>query len=124
MLTLVQADARIMAVSDGAASATQRPLERAGLEGLVEQVVSVDDVKRSKASPEVCRPAAVQAGARAGRAMLVDAQPWDIQGATQAGWLGAHVARGVPFPSAVMRRPDLEDDTLAEVAGCVVEPTP
>jgi 2-haloacid dehalogenase len=124
MRTLAQAGIRIMAVSNGAAASTRHLLEQAGLDKLVERIVSVDDVKRSKPAPEVYRYAASQAGAEAGHVMLVAAHPWDIHGAKQAGWQAGYVARGVPFPSSVMRKPDVEGETLSEVAQRLVELRP
>ncbi len=47
---------------------------------------------------------------------LVATHPWDIHGARSAGWLGAYVERGVPFPSHVMHPPDVTGETLAETA--------
>lgn len=116
MATLAGAGIRIVAVSNGASSATRHLLERSGLDRFVERIVSVDDVGRSKPAPEVYGHAARQAGVEPGAMALVATHPWDIHGAKQAGWLGAYVARGVPFPASVMRRPDIEGEELAEVA--------
>ena len=124
MQALAQAGIRLMALSNGSASSTRHLLERAGLGGLVERVVSVDDVKRSKPRPEVYRYAAEQVGVDADRMALVAAHPWDVHGAKQAGWLTAYVARGVPFPSSVMSRPDVEGASLSEVARRLVELKP
>lgn len=124
MSTLAGAGVRVMAVSNGAASATRHLLVRSGLDRFVERIVSVEDVKRSKPAPEVYDFAVREAGVEPGAMALVATHPWDIQGAKQAGWLGAYVARGVPFPTSVMRRPDLEAETLAEVARRIAELTP
>lgn len=124
MARLTEAGLRVMAVSNGASSSTRHLLGQSGLDRFVERIVSVEDVKRSKPAPEVYRFAAKEAGLEPGRIALVAAHPWDIQGARQAGWLGAYVARGIPFPTAVMKRPDLEGETLAEVANRIVELTP
>ena len=124
MAALAGAGLRIMAVTNGATSLTRHLLERSGLDRHVERIVSVDDVRRSKPAPEVYRHTMEQAGVEPGRMALVATHPWDIQGARQVGWLGAYVARGVPFPTAVMREPEIEGETLAEVARRIVELVP
>lgn len=124
MRMLVAAGIRVVAVSNGATSSTRQLLEQAGLDRLVERIVSVNDVKRSKPSPEVYRHAAEKVGVDAGKVMLVAAHPWDVHGAKQAGWQAAYVARSVPFPSDVMRKPDIEGATLGEVARSLVELDP
>lgn len=116
MGTLRAAGLRVLVVTNGSAPLAQRLLARAGLDGLAERVVSVDEVRRSKPAPEVYRHAAALLGLAAPEMALVATHPWDIHGARAAGWMGAYVARGVPFPAAVMAPPQVEGETLAEVA--------
>jgi 2-haloacid dehalogenase len=117
---LHQAGIRVFALSNGAASATRSLLEKAGMIDLVEEILSVDDVQRSKPRPEVYLHAVETAKARPGEMMLVAAHPWDINGAKAAGLLGGYVCRGVPYPADVMTAPDVEGDSLAEVARAVI----
>ena len=124
LATLTRAGLRVMAVSNGATSSTRHLLDRSGLGRFMERIVSVDDVKRSKPAPEIYHFAARETGVEPQAIALVATHPWDIQGAKQAGWLGAYVARGVPFPASVMRGPDIEAETLADVAGRITELTP
>jgi 2-haloacid dehalogenase len=111
---------RILALSNGAASATHALFDRAGMTGLVDQILSVDDVKLSKPRPEVYLYAVEQARVQPGEAMLVATHPWDVNGAKAAGLLGGYVCRGRPYPDTVMTAPDVEGDTLLEVARAIV----
>jgi len=52
--------------------------------------------------------------------MRVARLPWDINGARAAGLLGGYVCRGRPYPDAIMKAPDVEGDTLEEVARAIV----
>jgi 2-haloacid dehalogenase len=113
--TLARAGLRVMAVSNGARAATQGLLEQAGLDSLVEQVVSVEDVKLFKPRHEVYDHAVRLAGVSASRVALVAVHAWDINGAKAAGLTTAYVSAERPF-SPVMRRPDLEASSLAEAA--------
>jgi 2-haloacid dehalogenase len=113
--TLKDAGIRIIALSNGAAASTQALLEGAGLDGFVERIVSVDDVRRSKPRPEVYLHAAGEAGVAPGEVALVATHAWDVHGAKSAGLMGAFVARGQPYP-AVMTPPDVTGETLGDVA--------
>jgi 2-haloacid dehalogenase len=68
-------------------------LERAGLDGYVEQVVSVEAVRRWKPAPEPYQHAAAACGVAPGRMALVAAHAWDIHGARRAGLLTSWVSR-------------------------------
>ena len=87
-------------------------LRQAGLDRLVEQVVSVEDVKLFKPRPEVYAHAARQCRVRLNRMALVAVHPWDINGAKAAGCIGAYVTVDRPFAST-MRAPDLQAPSLA-----------
>jgi 2-haloacid dehalogenase len=114
---------RILALSNGAASATHSLFDHAGMTGLVDQILSVDDVKLSKPRPEVYLYAVEQARVKPVEAMLVATHPWDVNGAKAAGLLGGYVCRGRPYPVTVMKTPDVEGDTLEEVARAIIAMT-
>ena len=112
---LADAGIRIVALSNGASKTTKGLLAAAGLDGLVERVLSVEEVKLSKPRPEVYLYAARAAGLAPAELALVAAHPWDIHGAGVADLLGAYVARGRPF-SPALRAPDVTGETLLDVA--------
>jgi 2-haloacid dehalogenase len=117
--TLRRSGIRIVALSNGAAAATHALFDHAGMTELVDQILSVDDVRLSKPRPEVYLYAVEQARVQPGEAMLVATHPWDINGAKAAGLLGGYVCRGRPYPDAIMKAPDVEGDTLEEVARAI-----
>lgn len=112
---LADASIRIAALSNGAAKSTRGLLQAAGLDRLVELVLSVEDIKLSKPRPEAYLYAAQAAGVVPSEMALVATHPWDVHGASMADLTGAYVARGRPFSSA-LRSPDLSGETLLEVA--------
>ena len=112
---LVDAGIPVMALSNGAKSSTKALLDRAGFSDLVEEVVSVDEVKLAKPRTEVYLHAADKAGIKPAELALVAAHPWDINGAAAAGLVTAYLAADRPYSSA-MRSPDLEAETLPELA--------
>jgi len=120
---LSQAGIAIVALSNGARASTQELLGRAGLDGLVEHVLSVDDIGLSKPRREVYLHAAVAAGIEPRELALVATHPWDIHGAKSAGLMAGYVERGRPFP-AVMRAPDIRGETLLDVVQSFVELDP
>lgn len=112
---LVEAGIPVMALSNGAKSSTKALLERAELSHLVEEVVSVDEVKLAKPRAEVYLHAADKAGVEPAELALVAAHPWDINGAAAAGLVTAYLTADRPY-SRAMRAPDKEASTLPELA--------
>ncbi len=113
--TLHRAGLGIMAVSNGARAATWSLLEAARLDGLVEHVVSVEDIGLFKPRPEVYGHAAQVAGIKPRRLALVAAHPWDVHGAKAADLTAVYVSAERPFPST-MRPPDAEAPSLIGAA--------
>lgn len=113
-------DVGVMALSNGDKASTEHLLKRAGLDRLVAEVVTVEEVKLAKPRAEVYERAAKRAHLHRGELMLVAAHPWDVHGAKAARLQAAYVARGVPYPS-VLRTPDLEGESLAAVAAEIVD---
>ncbi len=110
---------RILAVSNGARTATQSLLKNGGLDDLVAHVVSVEDVKLFKPQRGVYDRAVRVAGVKARRVALVAAHAWDINGAKAAGLTTAYLSADQPF-SPVMRKPDVEALSLAALARALV----
>lgn len=119
---LAGARIRILALSNGPASSTKALLASAGLDGYVEAVLSVEDVKRSKPRPEVYLHAVRSAGVEPHEVALVATHAWDCHGAKAAGLMTGFVARHQPYPSA-MRSPDVIGQELADVARSLAVPT-
>lgn len=110
---------RVVALSNGAASASRSLLDRAGMSDLAEHVLSVESVQLAKPRGEVYRHALDVTGVRPDEAMLVACHPWDITGAKAVGFLGGYVARGKPYP-AVMTPPDVTGEDLIATATAIL----
>ena len=119
LATLSSAGISAIAASNGSAEATADLVQRAGLREAMKLVISVDEVGLSKPRREVYLHAASRAGVQPDRLALVATHPWDIHGAKAAGLMTGFVARGQDFPPT-MSAPDVQGDTLAEVAGELV----
>lgn len=111
---------RVMALSNGSPAFVANLLDRSGLSGGFERIVSVDDAQCLKPRPEVYRYAAEAAGVDAGELALVATHAWDIHGAGSAGLVTGYVARGKPYPP-VMRAPEVVGESLVEVARKLVD---
>lgn len=110
---------RVLAVSNGARSATRGLLEGGGLADLVTAIVSVEDVKVFKPRREVYDEAVRVAGVEASRMALVAVHGWDVNGAKAAGLTTAYVSAEQPFPP-VMRAPDVNAASLLAAARALV----
>ncbi len=108
---LREAGVRGMALTNGAADFTRKLLAQEGLGGLLDPVLSVEDIGVYKPRREIYRHAAQQAGAAPDRVALVAIHAWDINGAIAAGLRGAYVSVQGPYPG-FMRKPDVVAPSL------------
>jgi 2-haloacid dehalogenase len=96
---LRDAGMRLVTLTNGSAELTQVLLERGGVEHLIEQRLSVSEVRRWKPAPEPYVMAAERCGVPIADMALIAAHPWDVDGAARAGMRGAWLnRRGVPYP--------------------------
>lgn len=114
------AGVRLVTLTNGSAENTLRLLRRAGLDEDVEQVLSVDDVRRWKPAPEIYHHAVRSSGVGPDRLALVAAHAWDTHGAHRAGLTTGWVARRdgrfghhAPFPDH-FAAPDVVGHDLVE----------
>lgn len=112
---LIEADIPVIALLNGSRSSTKALLAGVELDDLVEEIVSVDEVKLAKPRTEVYLHAAEKAGIKPEELALVAAHPWDIHGAAKAGLVTAYLAADRLFPRT-MRTPDMESQTLPVLA--------
>lgn len=112
---LGDAGIRIFALSNGAAAASEKLLQKAELMTRVERVISVDEIKKFKPRGEVYLHAAQLAGIVPSEMALVATHAWDVHGAKRAGLTAGFVSRGQAFP-AMMLQPDVTGASLLDVA--------
>jgi 2-haloacid dehalogenase len=112
---LREAKVRVITLTNGSAENTGKLLARAKLDGLVERVVTIDEVKRWKPAKEVYLHAAKVAEVEPARMALVAAHDWDCHGAARAGLVTGFVARGGKGFHPAMDPPDVKGPSLKEV---------
>jgi len=112
-----EGEARMATLTNEPAELTSVWLERSELRHYFEQVFDTSAVMAWKPRPEPYVYAARELGLATERTALVSAHPWDIHGATCAGLVGAWLHRpGAAYPQ-MMNPPDVQADTLDELAG-------
>ena len=97
---LADAGIRTVTLSNGAPRVAESLLERAGVRGLVEECLSVNDAGRWKPAPEAYAFAARRCAADPGDLTLIAVHPWDIDGARRAGLRAGWLSRdGGEYPA-------------------------
>lgn len=109
------AGVRMVTLTNGSAQNTAALLRRAGIDGDIEQVLSVDDIQRWKPAAEIYRHAAESTQVPPDRVALVAAHAWDTHGAHQAGLTTGWVARLEDEFPAIYATPDVTGRDLVEV---------
>jgi 2-haloacid dehalogenase len=116
MAMLHDAGLRIVTLTNGTAVNTTHLLERNGLTGYVEQVLSVDTVGRWKPAAAPYLHAAESTGTAPERVALVAAHAWDVHGARRAGLRTGWVSRLEGTRAPYFAAADLSAVTLDEWA--------
>ena len=107
---------RLVTLTNGSFAQSQGLLERAGLSGLVEQRLSVDDAGRWKPHPDAYAYAARQCGVPLERCAMVAVHPWDLWGASQVGMTTGWVDRQDSVWPAVFSAPDVRGTDFSATA--------
>jgi 2-haloacid dehalogenase len=95
---------RLVTLTNGATSVTQRLLNDAGLIDAFEFLLSGEQAGFWKPDPRAYAYALSRCGVQAAEAMLVTVHPWDTDGARRAGLSAAWVNRaGVDYPTTSAR---------------------
>ena len=107
---------RLVTLTNGSTSVSERLLGSAGLLDHFERLMSVEDAGVWKPARAAYAHALDVCGVDADRALLVAVHPWDVDGAQRAGLRGAWINRqGAPYPDH-FRAPDLRAPSLEELA--------
>jgi 2-haloacid dehalogenase len=107
---LVRAGFTVAALTNSPQEAANAQLNHAGLDDLLDPILSVEMVRRFKPHASVYRAAAERLGVSLSDMVMVAAHDWDIAGAMAAGCRGTFIERGgrpyssaFPPPSATAR---------------------
>jgi 2-haloacid dehalogenase len=106
---------RLVAFTNGAAAGAEGLLERAGVRDVVDRFLSVEGLGVWKPHPDAYAYAARALEEDPADLTLVAVHPWDLDGASRAGWRSAYVDRsGAPWPEA-FRAPDHRVGSLSDL---------
>ena len=120
MQRLSTAGFKLAALTNGSTDVASSQIENAGLDELLDRVISVDEVGRFKPDPAPYRHAAEVMGVDIAEMVLVAAHDWDCAGAMAAGAEAVFVKRpgsiwGIPTPPPEKQVADIVK--LAEALG-------
>ena len=111
---------RVVTLTNGTPDATRKLLKRAGIDRIVERVITVEEVKKWKPAREVYLHAAEVLKVPPARLALVAAHDWDCHGAGRAGLTAGFVARGRAAYNPAMDPPTVKGTTLKEVVDALL----
>jgi 2-haloacid dehalogenase len=120
LATLRDAGLRIVALTNSGAQAGRRTLEGCGLLALIERVLGVDAVSTFKPHPDVYAYALSELKEDPHRVALLATHPWDLAGAAHGGLRTAWVRHRPRAWPAVFPNPDVQADTLTDLATAIL----
>jgi len=113
---LSSAGFRLVTMTNGSNTLTERLLAKAGLVNLFEELLDVRGPRCWKPARAAYRYAVERVGSRPEQALLVAVHPWDVDGAVRAGLGGAWLRRGSTVYPQSMARPTCSAQDLRELA--------
>lgn len=115
-----QAGARAVLLTNGSRANTEKLVAGAGLTGLVDDVISIEDFQVWKPQASVYQEACRQSGVSPEDVTLIAAHAWDVHGAMQAGLEGVWVRRQDAVYHPLMGKPSALADTLPEAVAAAL----
>ncbi|SDK25583.1 haloacid dehalogenase type II [Microbulbifer yueqingensis] len=112
---------RSFLLTNGSRQNTESLVQQAGLESLVEGIISIEEFRVWKPRRELYRQAAGRAGTSPAEATLVAAHAWDTNGALEAGLQAIWVRRQDAIYHPLMREPRACVDDLQEAVRVALE---
>ena len=119
--TLKEAGLTTAILSNGSASMLESAVTGAGLGGLVDATLSVDDVGIYKPHPSVYRLAVERLGVEPAQVSFQSSNAWDAAGAAAFGFRVVWVNRFAQARERLPARADVEVTTLAELPALVIK---
>lgn len=107
---------RMVTLSNGAPAVADALLTRAGVREQVERLLTADDAARWKPAPEAYQLVPEACGVPIEECLLVAAHPWDCHGARRAGMTTAWVNRTEADYPRSFDPPDLEVESIVDLA--------
>ena len=116
---LREAGMRTAVLSNGSRDMLDAAVASAGLEGRLDAVLSVDDVRVYKPHPDVYRLACDRLGVRREAVCFLSSNAWDAAGAATFGFRVVWVNRFGQVPERLPDAPEVEVGTLDPLPGLV-----
>lgn len=110
----------VYVISNGTAEMLETLVEHAGVDGVVADTISVDEVETYKPDAEIYRHAAARTGTPIRNVLHVSGPYFDVRGAMHAGMQGGWINYGTPR-DAFAGGPDLEVSSFPELAELLPE---
>lgn len=107
---------RLVTLTNGSYEVAAAQLAGSGIDGYIEQALSVDEVRRFKPAPEVYLLAAAKLDVDLDDMVMVSSHDWDILGARSVGIAGAFAARPNVVWGSHQPQPDLTVPDLGALA--------
>ncbi len=120
LATLRDAGLRIVALTNSGADGGRTTLKACGLLPLIEQVLGVDEASTFKPHPDVYAYALSELEEDPDRVVLIATHPWDLAGAEHGGMRTAWVRHGSRVWPSVFPNPDVQADTLTDLARAIL----
>ena len=114
------ANLRIVALTNSGADAGRATLEGCGLLPLIERVLGVDAVSTFKPDPDVYAYALSELQEDPDCVVLIATHPWDLAGAAHGGMRTAWVRHRPRAWPSVFPTPDVQADTLTDLAEAIL----
>lgn len=112
---------RLVAFSNGSASAVDRLLTHAGIRDYFEAIVSVEEIPSFKPDPRVYQHLLNRLNTSSHETMLVSSNPFDILGASHSDWKTAWISRGNTVFDPWGVKPDWVCSDLNDLAMQLIE---
>lgn len=111
---------RLIALTNSSAREAHRHLETCGIDDLIEEVFSVEDVKEYRPAANPYLHVANEINVSPARMWMISGHAWDVTGAKEAGYQTALLDRPECGLNHCFSAPDLKEHDLVELAQEVV----
>lgn len=110
---------RTLALTNSAQAMADAQLGFAGLDDVLEEILSVEPTLRYKPAPEPYRQVEELLGVEPSEVVMVAAHDWDCAGAMKVGWRSGFVRRGAVY-SPVLQPPTWQGEGLDAVVSAML----
>lgn len=111
----------VVALTNSSQATAEAQLSAAGIDHLMDRIMSVDATMRFKPDPAVYLRATSELDQQPTQLVMLAAHDWDCAGAMRVGWRSAFVGRGGQRPSVVLQQPTWQGPDLQTLASTLID---